>query len=160
MPTYATRLKAAREHRGLSQTDLALALNIKPQAIQYLENPNKKARGSKHTAGIARVCGVDANWLASGDGRMLANMAREPAAAYDALSDDARQIASAWSRLSSEHQQWIKELIYLFATVNQRFPWLRRGRPKSETYNAYERRMEENYHATVVKAAERLKPQP
>lgn len=157
MPTYAARLKRARELAKLTQIDLAAALGVKPQAIQYLENAKKRARGSKYTAGIARATGTDAHWLATGEGQMLpAHPARQESPRYIAHSPDALQVAAAWSRLSPEHQAWARELIYILSTVDSRFPWLRRGRPKGETYEQYERNMEQNYHATVVKAAERL----
>lgn len=159
MSNYATRLKKAREHAGLNQTELAARLHVKPQAIQYLENEIKLARGSKYTASIARICGVDAHWLATGEGSMAlgARTAREATASYEALSDEARQVALAWSNLSPANRHWVREMVFILAAVDTRFPWFRRGKPSSKSYAAYERGIEHNYQAQVMLAAGKIK---
>lgn len=156
--TFAERVKKARERAKLSQAELARRLGLKQQAIQYLEDRKNNARGSKHTAGIARECGVDPNWLSSGQGQMLrVDAAKQPEAAYAALSTEAREVALAWSRLSLELQGWLREIIFMLATVEKKYPWLRRGRPKGESYDQYERRVEQNFEAMVQLAADREK---
>ena len=158
MPTYAVRLKQARRHAGLNQTELALQLRVKPQAIQYLEDEKKAATGSKHTANIARICGIDAHWLASGEGRMLpgGHQAQQPQADYAALNE-AREVARAWSKLSPGNRQWVRDMVFMLAAVDTRFPWFRRGRPAGKSYDAYERGIENNYQAQVMLAAGKLK---
>lgn len=69
--SYRERLIRARGHAVLSQSELARRINVKPQAIQHLEDPRKKARGSTHTAAIARECGVSPDWLAEERGPMV-----------------------------------------------------------------------------------------
>lgn len=68
---YAKRLKQARKHKGLTQAGLASAMNnvMSQQAIQYLENSD--ATGSEFTVQLARACGVDPMWLATGQGDMV-----------------------------------------------------------------------------------------
>lgn len=159
MPTYAARLAKARKHAGLNQTELARALTIKPQAIQYLENPANAARGSKHTTNIARICGVDAHWLASGYGAMLpaGNHVRQPGAEYNALGKDALEVARAWAKLSPGNQQWVRDMVFMLAAVDTRFPWFRRGKPAGKSYEAYENGIEQNYQAQIILAAGKLK---
>lgn len=83
MSTFGERVRQAREYAGLSQKALADLVRTKQQAIQYLENPKSHARGSRHTNSIARFCGVDAQWLESGQGRAPGKSLDEPSAEYD-----------------------------------------------------------------------------
>lgn len=65
--TYAERLRRALAAKGLSQSELARRAHVRPSAIQYLCS---KGTNSKHTSTIARVLGVSAHWLDTGDGSM------------------------------------------------------------------------------------------
>lgn len=66
---YTGRLLWAMSQAGKSnQSELARAVGVKPQSIQYLCDPNSGARGSSHTPSLARELGVDAEWLATGQG--------------------------------------------------------------------------------------------
>jgi transcriptional regulator with XRE-family HTH domain len=76
--TYAERLRRAREHAELSQSELGRQIGMSPQAIQYLEDPEQAAQGSHKTARIADACGVRPLWLESGDGVMIADGAPAP----------------------------------------------------------------------------------
>jgi SOS-response transcriptional repressor LexA len=68
MSTYSERLVKAMALKPWSQTELALAVGVKPQAIQYL---CKSGKGSTHTGKIAKLCGVNSDWLSDGEGEML-----------------------------------------------------------------------------------------
>lgn len=59
------------QHARMSQSELARAIGIKPQSVQYLLNPAKSAAGSRHIAAIARALDVSTDWLALGNGSML-----------------------------------------------------------------------------------------
>lgn len=151
MKTLAERIRAARDNAGLSQVALASAIGITQQSVQYLENPAKNAQGSKHLAKIARTCGVTIEWLETGRGRMVAlPQAEQPSAEYNFLTPEAQQVGAAWMKLSPEAQAWMRDLIFLLAASERNYPWLRRGRPRSETYDQYERRMEQNFAALKV----------
>ncbi|TBV95983.1 LexA family transcriptional regulator [Azotobacter chroococcum] len=63
------RMKAARKHAGLTQRQLAEAVNVEQPLISQLETG--KTLKSAHMAQMAKVCGVSAIWLASGEGEML-----------------------------------------------------------------------------------------
>ncbi|WP_418610199.1 helix-turn-helix domain-containing protein [Gluconobacter cerinus] len=64
--TLANRLKKAREEVGFSQSKLARIVGVTPQAIQALEAGT--SAGSKHLAAISGALGVEAVWLATGEG--------------------------------------------------------------------------------------------
>lgn len=77
--TYAGRLNWAMQTKRepISQSDLARAVGVRPQSIQYLADMNRTAQGSVHTLKIAAVLGVDADWLAHGTGSPHPNRLRE-----------------------------------------------------------------------------------
>lgn len=70
---YSQRIKTARNHAGLTQSDLAQLVGIDQTSISNLERG--KSQGSSHTASIARACGVSAIWLEAGIGEMTADFA-------------------------------------------------------------------------------------
>ena len=74
MSGVGTRIKKARDALSMTQATLARAVGISQQAIMELESG--RAKGTKHTAKLARALGQDPLWLETGDGRM-----REPAKA-------------------------------------------------------------------------------
>lgn len=146
--TFATRVKKAREHAKLSQAELARRLGLKPQAIQYLEEPKNNARGSKHTAAIARECGVDPNWLGRGEGTMLvAAQARQPEARYG-VSPEALEVARAFDQLQPQARAFIREQVFIYTVIDKSFPWLRHGKPMGTSYEDFEKWHQRNIAAT------------
>jgi SOS-response transcriptional repressor LexA len=77
---FGKRLKTARKHAGISQTDLAKAIGISQSSVGHLETIG---HGSSHVHQIALTCGVSTQWLSTGDGVMFSHEAREPAAKYE-----------------------------------------------------------------------------
>lgn len=68
--SYTGRLLWAMSRAGkTNQSELARAVGVKPQSIQYLCDPNAGARGSSHTPSLARELGVGAEWLSTGQGQ-------------------------------------------------------------------------------------------
>lgn len=65
---YGARLLAARKHKGLSQTALANAVGMSQSAYGQAETTGS---GSSFTSQLADVCGVRAQWLATGIGSMF-----------------------------------------------------------------------------------------
>jgi DNA-binding XRE family transcriptional regulator len=90
---FALRMRAARQHAGLSQKDAAKAIGVKQGTLSELE---KTATKSAHTAAAARAYKVNSLWLQSGQGGMLAPESGHSArAAYvahelDQISDPAQ----------------------------------------------------------------------
>jgi transcriptional regulator with XRE-family HTH domain len=60
------RIRFALKVLGVSQTDLAKKINVKPQIIQYLCAGNSEK--SKFTFNIAEALNIDVGWLAIGKG--------------------------------------------------------------------------------------------
>lgn len=63
-----TRLKAARRHAKITQEQLADKIGIKQASISELETG--KSGSTSFIAEIARACGVNPIWLATGEGEM------------------------------------------------------------------------------------------
>jgi phage repressor protein C with HTH and peptisase S24 domain len=71
MQTYGSRVRMAREHAKLSQAQLGKAIGgLKQPSILAIEKRDTK---SKYTMEIARITGVRAEWLETGEGKMLAD---------------------------------------------------------------------------------------
>ena len=66
---YGTRLRAAMLHAGLSEKELIKKTEISQSSVNTALNRSKK--GSANTPTYASVCGVNAVWLATGEGQML-----------------------------------------------------------------------------------------
>lgn len=65
---YGIRLRTARKHAKLTQTKLSEITGIPQSTISTAEN---LGHGSAETTVYAMACGVNAHWLATGEGEML-----------------------------------------------------------------------------------------
>ena len=63
------RLRYALKLLGTRKADLAKAIDVKPQVIQFLCNTGTKT--SRFTFEIAAALGLNTRWLATGDGEMF-----------------------------------------------------------------------------------------
>lgn len=66
---YGQRLRAARKHAGLTQEEAGRRTGIAQSTISTAE---RVGNGSADTPVYAKAYGVDAHWLATGKGAMLA----------------------------------------------------------------------------------------
>lgn len=65
MPTIADRIKRSRVSTGLSQSELARRIGVKPQAIQAIEAGNVKK--PRYIVNLAQALGVSAQYLENGN---------------------------------------------------------------------------------------------
>lgn len=100
---------------------------------------------------IAEWLGVRLAWLRDGEGEMRSPglAVREPDPAGYGINGEAREVALAWQKLSPETRGVMRDVIFMLASGERRFPWLRRGRPVGETYAQWEHRQEQNFSAMV-----------
>jgi transcriptional regulator with XRE-family HTH domain len=91
---FASRVIAARKHAKLTQHALGAATGIKQSTISEME---VSGQSSLMTPQIARACGVDAYWLATGDGPMLGPGALN-------ATEEGEQLAAALDVLSTALQ--------------------------------------------------------
>lgn len=85
--TSQHRIRLARRHAALSQTQLALAVGVQRSAVSHWEAPQGKNPSVKHLREIAMATGVQFEWLATGRGKMTlsADTELDSVAAADAL---------------------------------------------------------------------------
>lgn len=91
--TLADRLKFALARKGISQSELARRIGIKPQAIQYL--CSGRGHKSGYIAEIARELEIRPHWLATGQGPMEAEPGERIVYLPDYLVKIARAVAEA-----------------------------------------------------------------
>lgn len=72
--SLSDRLVYALEMTGTRKADLARAINVKPQVIQFL--CTSKTKSSRFAFEIASALGLNTRWLATGEGEMF--MADDP----------------------------------------------------------------------------------
>lgn len=72
MTEFGKRVRQARKHAKLSQVALAEAVGMAQGSLSELEN---EGESSTFTVQIAKRCGVNAVWLATGEGEMLSQAA-------------------------------------------------------------------------------------
>lgn len=65
---YGLRLRAARKHAKMTQIEASKASGIPQSTISTSE---RESHGSSETPVYAKLYGVDAHWLATGEGEML-----------------------------------------------------------------------------------------
>ncbi|MCB1826949.1 MAG: helix-turn-helix transcriptional regulator, partial [Coxiellaceae bacterium] len=69
LDTLSCRLNYALELTGTRKADLARAIDVKPQVIQFL--CNSKTKASRFSFEIATALGLSVRWLATGEGAMF-----------------------------------------------------------------------------------------
>lgn len=106
------RVVRAREHAGLTQEQLAAEIRkrnklhkkVSQQTIAKLE---RGAKSTRYIAEISSICGVNPDWLASGEGEWLGQ------GGADAMSRDAWRIASMYDKLPP----FLKTQVWLFVEM-------------------------------------------
>ncbi|WP_259169898.1 MULTISPECIES: helix-turn-helix transcriptional regulator [Stenotrophomonas] len=66
--TLAARLRRARVDRGLSQTDLAAALNVNRSTVGHWEREHGFSPSIAHLQRLSEVMNISLSWLAQGRG--------------------------------------------------------------------------------------------
>ncbi|TWI06094.1 DNA-binding XRE family transcriptional regulator [Luteimonas cucumeris] len=84
------RIRLARRHAALSQTQLSQAVGVQRSAVSHWEAPQGKNPSVKHLREVALVTGVQFEWLATGRGEMATSRdtVLDSVAAADALLVD------------------------------------------------------------------------
>lgn len=108
MKKFFERLNYAMSLRDMNQTDLAKAIGVKPQAIQYLCTRGKR---SVHSVKIAKVLRINPLWLTEGIGEIEENNKhiQEKFSDYKMNSSNQPPVIDkdAWKELPPKTQQLI-----------------------------------------------------
>lgn len=84
------RIRLARRHAALSQTQLAKVVGVQRSAVSHWEAPQGKNPSVKHLREVAVATGVQFEWLATGRGEMATSRdtVLDSVAAADAMLVD------------------------------------------------------------------------
>lgn len=104
-------------------------------AMKWLKGGNVKDEHLEKIAAHFRDRGITVHWLRYG-GRVGEE------SELDNFSPLALDVAKRWMALSPDRQEWFRDLIFTMSFVEERFPAMRKGRPRGEHYTALERAIE------------------
>lgn len=143
-----TPLAALMKARGISDNELARALFMPQPTISRIASGVTKEPKEKTLRAVADYFGVTTDQLrgfAAPAGGPSAKHSREqlPALAHD--------IAKRWLALSPERQEWFRDLIFTMAFMEERFPAMRKGRPRGESYAHLEQAIETDMRQLKLK---------
>ena len=122
MSSLHERITQARKTRRLSQANFAERLGVTRTACSHWETGRAKP-STKHIEKIAKLLGIDANWLISGvsvksqhlaerSEHSRANLALEDRAAYPGSFDkETQKVAADYFSLSRGQRKLVRDLI-------------------------------------------------
>ncbi|MDX8396538.1 MAG: helix-turn-helix transcriptional regulator [Mariprofundaceae bacterium] len=111
--SLAQRIKKARIAAGLSQSELARILEIKPQAIQHWERGTSSPKTSR-IADLAVALNVQASWLLFEETNI--NQVHGPEiVAYGELNIDEQILIKTYRQMDLARQQAFNEIAETFA---------------------------------------------
>lgn len=87
--TIGERLNQALEYAGMSQTDLAKAIRVTPQAVQFI--CAGKTKRTRYSAAIAKALRISPDWLENGRGQMVQARLGQPPSV---IGDDSNEIGT------------------------------------------------------------------
>ena len=120
----AMRIRRARRHTGMSQTQLSKAIAVQRSAVSNWESANEIYPAMANLIAIARTCEVSLEWLGTGRGAMFLNgvqYAEVPTAHAELVeASDERELLAAFRSLPQRSQSLFLELISTMKTARQR----------------------------------------
>lgn len=131
----AERLLNLRDREHLTNQQFAEIAGVSLQAVhKWIKGGDVKQVVLER---LAKHFKVKPSWIRYGDvGEFAAD------ANGSDLSPLAVDVARRWMMLSPERQEWFRDLIFTLAFIEKRFPAMRKGRPRGESYDALERAFE------------------
>ena len=107
----AARIKQARELRGLSQSELARRLKLRPQSVQHWETGKAQPRLQRVKA-LSQVLDVNETWLATGAGPMM----HGDAGGWVQLTPDERALLEKYRLLNQMGKGYAQKALDAFAS--------------------------------------------
>ena len=108
------RIRRARQHLGISQSELARRMKLHRSCVGHWEGVAKANPGPDRLADLARICGISYEWLATGRGsmRLQHDPLHDIPAVFGKLVDDpqALRLLRAWDALSVRSRAVVLEM--------------------------------------------------
>lgn len=120
------RIRLARRRGGMSQTQLAAAVNVARSAVAQWEQLNGPRPTNAHMAQIAVCCNVSYEWLATGRGAIITDADDPGAMALDielhlyARDDLEKRLLNCFRELEYPGNQGLVELVETLTQKNAR----------------------------------------
>lgn len=134
-----TPLSRLMESAGISDNALARLLDMKQPTISRIASGVSKHPDEATLDPIARYFNVTTAHLRGKD-PLSALIGR----GEDPLTPLAQDVGRKWQSLSPDRQEWFRDLIFTMHFVEKRFPAMKKGRPKGESYSNLERAIEQD----------------
>ena len=107
------RIRESRKERGISQTELANAVNVSRAAVSRWETGLVKNLKMEHLFAISRLLNINPEWLATGVGaKKLKNGFSQPQSTIDTLTDGEQFWLKLYRRLSPRCRINLQNTIY------------------------------------------------
>lgn len=118
------RIRRARRHAGLSQTQLSSLISVQRSAVSNWESANEIYPAMANLIAIARTCDVSFEWLGTGRGAMLLDgqeYTDVPTAHAELVeAADERELLAAFRSLTLRSQGLFLELISTMGRAKRR----------------------------------------
>lgn len=139
--TMAARLRQLIESEDLSYDKFGEIAGVSAQAVgKWMKGGDVKEASVQKLASHFKVT---ATWIRYGGAEK--GQARESLAPYSKdLTPIALDVATRWMKLSPERQEAFRDMIFTTSYVEERFPSMKRGRPKGESYDNLETAFEKD----------------
>ena len=144
--TMATRLRQLMKGARLSYEKFGLIAEVSPQAVQkWMNGGEVKEACIRKLADYFRVSPAFIRYGVEAPEGDLSKL-REGNAKYAAeLEPGAIELARLWMTLSKDRQEYLRDMVFLTAYTETRYPFLRRGIPTSPNYARFEVECEEDF---------------
>lgn len=140
-----TRIRDTRKKFKVPVSSIAQAAGVSKQAVYQWESGDTKSLKGDNLLSVARVLGVDAGWLSTGRGPMVPTSG----GVMTEIPGDAAEIARAYMRLSPVLKGSIRTMIFSMASAQTVAQWLVIEPPKTDGYEAWERKIQAAYNEEI-----------
>lgn len=127
--TLGERIRAERQARGMTLTELGRRAGVSPGMLSDLEQ--NRSKGSTRLHEIAKALQVNPHWLAAGSGHKSAHGISEAApSTYHGyiMSEEAAMLAGEWDKLEGPLKEQIREMIEVLVAKQ-----VKKGRKKQRS---------------------------
>lgn len=140
-----SRIHDTRKKFRVPVAAIAQAAGVSKQAVYEWESGDTKSLKGDNLLAVARVLGVDANWLSTGRGPMVG----DSRGGVTEIAGDAAEVARAYMKLSPALKGSVRTMIFTMASAHTVAKWLMIEPPKGDGYEAWERKIQAAYEAEI-----------
>lgn len=145
-PEFGQRLRDAAKLAGVQIKDIKDGMGVTYEMARRYWKGIAKPTNEADRIKLAAIVRISPAELEYGEVKL---QAEEAAAAYVTVTDEALDVAKAWSKLPAFKKDLYRDAIFRDAAIEHIFPWLRFGRPTQSSYDQLEKTIERSYQAHI-----------